>query len=115
MTIYTLSLTTFHCKTDVLTSSQVKELFAGFGRSDITPAADFPNGIWMAQKHLRATGIHRRLYVSCVILGADAEAVALLSYDLTILSAQQVVAIRAAVNCFGTLRRPSSEAHPLRS
>jgi hypothetical protein len=73
------------------------ELFAGFGRSDITPAADFPNGIWMAQKHLRATGIHRRLYVSCVILGADADAVALLSYDLTILSAQQVVAIRAAV------------------
>jgi len=73
------------------------ELFAGFGRSDITPAENFPNGIWMAQRHLRATGIHRRLYVSCVIFGCGADAVALLSYDLTILSAKQVAAIRVAI------------------
>jgi hypothetical protein len=74
------------------------ELFAGFGRSDITPAANFPNGIWMAQKHLRATGIHRQLYVSCVIFGAGSNAVALVNYDLTVLSAKQVAAIRAAIH-----------------
>jgi len=74
------------------------ELLAGFGRTDITPAPNFPNGIWMAQKHLRATGIHRRLYASCVIVGTAADAVALVNYDLTILSAKQVAAIREAIH-----------------
>jgi neutral ceramidase len=81
-----------------MTLSTAGKLFAGFGRSDITPAADFPNGIWMAQKHARATGIHRRLYISCVIVGAAEEAVALLNYDLTILSGRQVEAIRGAIH-----------------
>lgn len=51
----------------------------------------------MAQKHIRATGVHRRLYVSCLIVGNDQDSVALISFDLTILSARQVAAIRRAV------------------
>jgi neutral ceramidase len=74
------------------------QLFAGFGRCDITPAPNFPNGMWMAQKHARATGIHRRLYISCVLIGCGTDAVALVSYDLVLLSSKQVAAIRQAIH-----------------
>src|ERR1700689_1481806 len=72
-----------------MSASAAGGLFAGVGRSDITPAPNFPNGMWMAQKHLRGGGIHRRLFIQCVIIGADDDAVALLNYDLCILSATQ--------------------------
>ncbi len=72
-------------------------LTAGFGRTDITPAPTFPNGMWMAQTHARASGIHRRLFVSCLALGSGAEHVLILSFDLCILSHRQVDAIRARV------------------
>ncbi len=75
-----------------------QQLFAGFGRSDITPAWNFPNGMWMAQKHARGNGIHRRLCISCVVLGTEADAVALVSYDLVLLSVPQVAAIREAIH-----------------
>jgi neutral/alkaline ceramidase-like enzyme len=74
------------------------DLFAGVGRSDITPAPNFPNGMWMAQKHLRGAGIHRRLLIQCVLIGVQDDAVALLNYDLCILSAKQVEEIRCAVH-----------------
>jgi hypothetical protein len=80
-----------------MSASAAGGLFAGVGRSDITTAPNFPNGMWMAQKHLRGGGIHRRLFIQCVIIGADDDAVALLNYDLCILSAKQVNEIRAAV------------------
>lgn len=80
-------------------------LQAGFARQDITPHATFPNGIWMAQKHLRAEGIHRKLYASCLIVGDADRSVALLGYDLTILSRQQVADIRSEV-CGSTPLRP---------
>lgn len=72
-------------------------LVAGFGRSDITPHPTYPSGMWMAQTHLRANGIHRPLYVNCLALGAGEGRVALLSYDLCILSHRQVSEIRARV------------------
>ena len=81
-----------------MASLEPQQLFAGFGRCDITPASNFPNGMWMAQKHARANGIHRRLYISCVVLGTEADAVALVGYDLVLLSASQVTAIRAAIH-----------------
>jgi len=82
--------------------SENSQFLAGFGRCDITPSPDFPNGIWMAQKHIRATGVHRRLYASCLIIGNDLDSVALISFDLTILSATQIAAIRQAVHyCIG--------------
>jgi hypothetical protein len=81
-----------------MSASMSGGLFAGVGRSDITPAPNFPNGMWMAQKHLRGAGIHRRLLIQCVIIGAQDDAVALLNYDLCILSAKQVEEIRSAVH-----------------
>jgi neutral ceramidase len=80
-----------------MASLEPQQLFAGFGRSDITPEWNFPNGMWMAQKHARGSGIHRRLCISCVVLGTEADAVALLSYDLVLLSVPQVTAIRKAI------------------
>jgi neutral ceramidase len=81
-----------------MSASMSGGLFAGVGRSDITPAPNFPNGMWMAQKHLRGAGIHRRLLIQCVIIGAQDDVVALLSYDLCILSTKQVAEIRSAVH-----------------
>lgn len=73
------------------------ESFAGFARCDITPHERFPSGIWMAQRHLRSEGVHRKLYVSCLIVGDARNSVALLAYDLTILSRRQVDAIKEQV------------------
>lgn len=73
------------------------ELSAGFARQDITPHDSFPSGIWMAQQHVRAQGVHRKLYASCLIVGDAKQSVALLAYDLTILSRRQIEAIQAEV------------------
>lgn len=72
---------------------------AGFYRRNITPAPNYPNGIWMAQRHLRAKGIHRSLYVSSIFLGNSNidEGVIILAYDLTILSAAQISEIHEGV------------------
>jgi hypothetical protein len=74
-----------------------ERLIAGFGRRDITPHPTYPNGMWMAQTHLRASGIHRRLYVNCLALASGDRRVLLLNYDLCILSHRQVSEIRAQV------------------
>ena len=80
-----------------MAQTKSRELFAGVGRADITPAPDFPNGMWMAQKHLRGAGIHRSLFIQCIIVGTQDDAVAILNYDLCILSAKQVAEIRGAI------------------
>lgn len=74
------------------------ELSAGFARRDITPHDRFPSGIWMAQRHVRAEGVHRKLNVSCLIVGDGRDSVALLAYDLTILSRRQIDAIKQRVH-----------------
>ena len=73
-------------------------LVAGFGRSDITPHPNYPSGMWMAQTHTRAAGVHRSLYANCLALGTGEERVLLLSYDLCILSPRQTAAIRTDVS-----------------
>ena len=73
-------------------------LEAGFGRSDITPHPTYPSGMWMAQTHLRAAGVHRPLYVNCLAFGAGSERVLLLSYDLCILSPRQTTVVRSHVS-----------------
>jgi neutral ceramidase len=77
---------------------QSETLVAGFGRSDITPHPTYPSGMWMAQTHLRAAGVHRPLYANCLAFGAGDERVLLISYDLCILSPRQTAAIRARVS-----------------
>lgn len=80
-------------------------LTAGFARQDITPHPAFPSGMWMAQQHLRAAGVHRKIYASCLVIGDADRSVALLGYDLTILSRQQVADIRSEVCANTPLRR----------
>jgi neutral ceramidase len=74
-----------------------ESLVAGFGRSDITPHPAYPSGMWMAQTHTRATGVHRPLHSNCLAVGAGDERVLLVSYDLCILSPRQAAAIRGEV------------------
>lgn len=76
----------------------MQDLEAGFGRSGITPHPTYPSGMWMAQTHLRASGVHRPLYVNCLAFGAGDERVLLISYDLCILSARQTATIRERVS-----------------
>jgi hypothetical protein len=71
---------------------------AGFGRSDITPHPTFPSGMWMAQRHARGAGIHRKLYANCVAFGAGERRVLVLAFDLCILSHRQVGEIRSRVS-----------------
>jgi len=74
------------------------QLEAGFGRSDITPQPTYPSGMWMAQTHMRANGVHRPLYANCLALAGGEERVLLVSYDLCILSGRQTGAIRTQVS-----------------
>ena len=45
-------------------------LFAGIGKSDITPPPGYPSGMWMAQTHARSAGIHEGPDV-CYVAPAD--------------------------------------------
>lgn len=73
-------------------------LHVGVGRSDITPPDDIPNGMWMAQTHVRAEGIHQALWLTVLALSDDGEAALLLDIDWCLLSDRQVVALRRAVS-----------------
>lgn len=72
-------------------------ILLGFGRADVTPHDRFPSGMWMAQSHIRAEGVHRRFYINCAVIGDADQAVAILAYDICILSKPQVAAIKARV------------------
>lgn len=73
-------------------------LHVGVGRSDITPPADIPNGMWMAQTHVRAEGIHQELWLTAMALQDEGESALLLDIDWCLLSDSQVVALRGAVS-----------------
>jgi neutral ceramidase len=70
---------------------------AGVGRADITPPSDMPGGIWKTQKHIRASGIHRPLYVTALALSDGPQTVLILSFDLCFLTPPQEAAILAAI------------------
>jgi hypothetical protein len=72
-------------------------LQAGVGRVDVTPAADIPNGMWMAQRHVRAEGIHQELWLTALALADGDERVLLLDLDWCLLSDAQDRRLRAAV------------------
>ena len=73
-------------------------LYAGTGRADLTPAPDAPSGMWMAQTHVRASGIHQALWVTALALRQGDQMVLLLDLDWTVLSDRQVRALRDAVH-----------------
>ena len=72
-------------------------LHAGVGRVDITPVPDIPNGMWMAQRHVRAEGIHQKLWLTALALADGAERVLLIDLDWCLLSDAQDRRLRAAV------------------
>lgn len=53
--------------------------------------------MWMAQKHVRARGVHQELWVTALALVQGDEAVIVLDLDWTLLSDRQVRALRDAV------------------
>ncbi len=72
-------------------------LEAGIGRSDITPTANAPSGIWKTQRHIRAEGIHLPLSITCLWLSCEGHDAAILSFDLCFLSAAQASEIASAI------------------
>jgi hypothetical protein len=75
-------------------------LRAGTGRAIITPPLDTPNGIWVAQSHIRPEGLHQDLWVSALMIEDDAsgERLVLLDFDLVMLSDRQAKAVRQEVS-----------------
>lgn len=72
-------------------------LRAGVGRVDITPPPDIPNGMWMAQRHVRAEGVHQPLWLTCLALADGDERVLLIELDWCVLSDAQDDRVRTAV------------------
>jgi hypothetical protein len=72
-------------------------LLAGIGRETITPPADIPNGMWMAQTHVRARGVHQELWLTALALRDGDETVLVIDLDWCLLSDAQVTALRSAV------------------
>ncbi|UCH27195.1 MAG: hypothetical protein JSV66_06015 [Trueperaceae bacterium] len=72
-------------------------LLAGVGRVTITPPPDIPNGMWMAQTHVRARGVHQDLWLTVAVVRDDDESLVILDIDWCILSDDQVASVRRAV------------------
>lgn len=73
-------------------------LRAGVARVDITPRADIPNGMWMAQSHVRAEGVHQALWMTALAVRDGDECVVILELDWCLLSDAQDGRIRSAVS-----------------
>ena len=73
-------------------------LHAGVARADLTPPPDIPNGMWMAQTHIRAEGVHQSLWLTALALEDDDEAAIILDLDWCLLSDEQLAMVRSAVN-----------------
>lgn len=86
-------------------------LQAGVGRVDVTPAPDIPNGMWMAQRHVRAEGVHQALWLTALALADGDERVLLIDLDWCVLSDAQDRRLRAAVTAATGL--PAERVLPL--
>ncbi len=73
-------------------------LAAGIARAHISPPLNIPNGMWMAQRHIRANGLDMELSATVLILANGELRLALLDLDLTFLQDDQAAAIRQAVH-----------------
>jgi len=72
-------------------------LEVGVGRASITPPLDIPNGMWVAQRHVRAEGLDMDLYATVLIMADGDLRVALIDLDLCFLGDRQAAAIRKIV------------------
>ena len=73
-------------------------LQAGFGRTLINPPSHIPAGTWMAQKHVRASGLDMDLRATALVLSDGPLSVAIIDLDLCFLSDTQAAALRQAVH-----------------
>jgi hypothetical protein len=73
-------------------------LAAGIGRVCINPPLDIPNGMWLAQKHVRGEGLDLDLQATALVLAEGETRVALLDLDLCFLQDQQAKTIRQLVS-----------------
>ena len=72
-------------------------LQAAVARTCITPPLDVPNGMWVAQRHVRAEGLDSDLYVRALALADGELRVVLLDFDVSFLSDRISDAIRNEV------------------
>ena len=73
-------------------------LQAGFGRTLINPPSHIPAGTWMAQKHVRASGLDMDLRATALVLSDGPLSIAIIDLDLCFLSDTQAAAVRQAVH-----------------
>lgn len=72
-------------------------LQAGIARACINPPLDIPNGMWVAQKHVRAEGLDMNLYATALVLADGDLRVALVDLDLCLLLDPFISTIRNCV------------------
>lgn len=73
-------------------------LSAGIARTVINPPPDIPNGMWVAQKHVRAEGLDMDLLATVLVLADGDLRVALIDLDQCFLPDSVDAAIRGAVH-----------------
>jgi neutral ceramidase len=66
----------------------------GIGRACITPPLDIPNGMWVAQRHVRGEGLDMDLLATVLVLADGETRVALVDLDLCFLQDALATAIR---------------------
>ena len=72
-------------------------LEAGFGRALMNPPLNIPTGMWMAQKHVRGSGLDMDIAATVIVLRDGDVSTALIDLDLCFLSDSQAAAMRQAV------------------
>jgi hypothetical protein len=73
-------------------------LHAAFARICITPPLNIPNGMWVAQRHVRSEGLDTDLYVRALALTSRELKVIILDFDVCFLPDQVSLAVRNAVS-----------------
>jgi len=73
-------------------------LMAGIARTVISPPLDIPNGMWVAQKHVRAEGLDMELLATVLALADGKRRLALIDLDLCFLPDSVDKAVREAVH-----------------
>ena len=68
---------------------------AGAGRGNITPPIGIEHAGWGAQSHDRAEGVHLDLWVTALVVEAEADTFAILDYDLMVVTVEDSDRIRA--------------------
>ena len=69
----------------------------GVGRGNITPPVGIEHAGWGAQVHERAEGVHLDLWVTVLVIEGETDTMAILDYDLMVITVEDSDRIRADV------------------